>query len=540
MLRKLKVKNFALMGDLDISFEEGLNVITGETGAGKSLLVEAVGFLLGARATQEWVRSGESLATVEGVLEGKKGSLTLRRELEIGGRSRAWVNGTPVSISRLAELGQDWVDFHGQHENQTLFKPVLQLELLDSFGEMGSLRKKTSALYVQYQDVKKRLESRHLSEQERLKLLDLYRFQLQEIREASLKPGEEEELEALIPRLKNSEKLRTVLSQAYEVLYEGERSLQERFLKAQRLFADISKLDPSFGPASGKLDEAYVRAEEAVEEVRRLLKSIEEVPENLDEIYSRQDLLMRLKKKYGPTLEAVAERAARLEKEVEGLENFEEDKAALEEKLGAALELFGEAASELHRLRLAAAKRLSAQVLKEIRDLGMPSARFTVSVEMDEENPTERGFDSAEFMISSNPGEPLRPLRAIASGGELSRVMLALKTVLASADKIPVLIFDEVDSGVGGVVARSVGEKLAQLAQSHQVLCVTHLPQIACYAPTHYKAVKEVRSGRTYTLFSGLKSKDRLSEIARMLAGREATAASLRHAEELLEEVHGR
>ncbi|MDD2774301.1 MAG: DNA repair protein RecN [Elusimicrobiales bacterium] len=549
MLVRLETKNFAIIDRLSLEFGEGLAVFTGETGAGKSILIEALGFALGDRAVADSIRPGAQKLEVSAEFTASsldkplraRFSITgktfqIRRELDVRGKSRAFINGRPVTVAELSAAGEGLVDFHGQHEHQTLVKNSAQLALLDRFGATQELADKTGAAYRERQAVTAKLEASRMSREEKERLLDLYKYQSEEIEKAAPRPGEDAEIEAVLPRLKNSDKLRTLAERAHELLYSGEGAAVERLGGAAKAAAELAALDSSLSRPAELIAQALAAAEEAAGEISAL-KDDDASPERLDELISRQEKLSVLKKKYGATLEAVLERAQSLKSKIADLETSDEREEELKksaEKLGRELSALCE---KLHDARSAAAKKLSAAVLKEIKPLGLGEVRFLVSVEMDEAAPGPDGADAVEFLFSPNPGQPLRPLKNIASGGEMSRVMLGVKTALAAADRVETLVFDEVDAGVGGTVGRLVGEKLARIAKTRQVLCVTHLPQVAAWAGRHFVVSKTSTATATTAAARLAQDAERDTEIARMLGGgKQASETSLRHARELIEE----
>ncbi|MFH1726668.1 MAG: DNA repair protein RecN [Elusimicrobiota bacterium] len=550
MLRALRIRNFAVIETLDLELSGGLTVFTGETGAGKSILIEALGFLLGERGSTEWLRAGarklETAGTFDasplaGTLRDELGisgdTFTIRRELDSGGKSRAYLDGRATTVAALARLGERLVDFHGQHEHQTLLKTSIQLELLDGFGGLQAKRDGVAEAHGRWKDLRARLEALQISEDERLRRIDLYRFQVRDIEETDPIPGEEAELEAELPRLKNAERLLALAGEAYASLYEMDGSAEESLRAAERALEEMSRLDPGLGEGLAAVGRAREAAAEASARLARYREGVEERPERLDEIIGRQDRIARLKRKYGGGIEEVLAYRDRIRAELDRLENHGERARELELALGTAERDLRGRCEDLHRARMRAARRLSDRVMAELKDLGMSAARLSVSVEMEQEHLTASGNDRVEFLIAPNPGEPLKALRSIASGGELSRVMLALKTVLARQDRVGMLVFDEVDAGVGAVVGRAVGAKLAELGagEGRQVFCVTHLPQVACRARTHVRVVKAVSGGRTRIRAERLDGGRRLEAVARMLGGRRVTDASLRHAKELME-----
>lgn len=537
MLERLRIRNFALIEELELDFRQGLNVLTGETGAGKSILVSALGFLLGQRSSSELVRSGARLLEVEGTfsVSGKKS--VFRRELDLKGRTRAFLDDRQVPVSALADAGAGLVDFHGQHDHQSLLRADEQRALLDRFGRLEKDSAAVGRAWDAMSDAEARLGAARMSEDERERFLDLARYQLAEIEAAAVKEGEEEELQSSYPRLKNSDKIARLSGEAYDALFADEGSAVELVSKAAARLADLADLDPALASLSDTLSSARISLEDAASELRSYRDSAGADPARLEEVIARLEKISAIKKKYGPGPQEINAKADELRARIDSLENAGANEAALSSALEKARARFSDLASELHTGRLAAAKKLSKAVEGELGGLGFAQVRFSVSVEADESSPSRSGIDSVEFLFCPNPGEPPRPLRSTASGGELSRVMLGLKTVLAGADKVPVMVFDEVDTGVGAVVGRLVGDKLARLAAGKQVFCVTHLPQVAAFGGAHFFVEKTVRGGSSSVGVRLLDAPAREAEIARMLGGkRQSTDLGLKHARELLAE----
>lgn len=547
MLRRLKVLNFAVAEKVELELGAGFTALTGETGAGKSILLEALGFLLGARGSSSWLRAGAQRLEVEGLVDaddvpaalrrelGVTGKLVeLKRELDSTGRTRALIAGRPAPVAALAAVGEHFADFHGQHESRTLLQSASQLELLDRFGGLDAEREALGKAYAAWSGLKARLEASSLSEAERERRADLIRFQLEEIDDAKIRSGEDEELEERLPRLKNAERLRALADTAYGLLYAEENAAVARLLKASRAVSDLAKLDPAAGSLHTELESAHVSAGSVARELSAYRDSVSADPAALDALISRQDALSRLKRKHGLTLADVLAARERLAGELDGLVNADARLEQTRKELAKAEKDLARLADDAHDKRVKAARRLDAAALKELKVLGLPHARFSCSVEMEEAAYSRTGCDAAEFLLAPNPGEPPRPVKTAASGGELSRVMLALKTVFAKADRTPLLVFDEVDAGIGGEVAHAVGERLSALAKGRQVLCITHLPQVACFAQAHFHAVKDVSAGRTRLRVDRLGEAERLETVATMLGGK-PTGASRKHAQELLE-----
>lgn len=535
MLTRLTVRDFALVESLDLTLGPGLTAFTGETGAGKSLLIEALGLLAGGRGSTDWIRSGARRLEVAGRFEDGGRAVEVRRELDEDGRSRVFVDGKASTVAALARLADGFVDFHGQHEHQTLLRPAAQLELLDGFAKLDAARAAMAAAWARRAELSDRLAALQMSEEERQRRLDLLRFQVSELEAADLRPGEEAELEAELPRLKHAARLGELAGEAYQRLYEAEGSAEEQLGSAERALEEMARLDPALGPAR----EALARARDAASEAAAALGAYKDGegadPERLTQLLTRLDALAKLKRKHGGTLDDLVVARERMTAELETLESHGERSADAEKALAAAEKDARAKAEELHKGRVKAAKKLAERALAQLEGLGLGKARLSASIEWEDEALGPTGADRAEFLLAANPGEPMRPLRSVASGGELSRVMLALKTALAEADRVGTLVFDEVDAGVGGAVGAAVGERLAALGSRRQVLVVTHLPQVACRAARHLEVAKAVAGGRTQTRLEDLTGPARVEALARMLGGKHVTEASRRHAKELLE-----
>ncbi|MBU2573728.1 MAG: DNA repair protein RecN [Elusimicrobia bacterium] len=550
MLKRLEIKNFAIIDRLALEFGGGLNVFTGETGAGKSIIIEAIGFLLGERANSELIRTGASQAEVTGVFcvcalpkklaadYGLKGpDFSVKRQLDPGGKTRGFFEGRPVTAAFLSGLGDALVDFHGQNEHQSLMKPEVQRALLDRYGRLEDDCAAYGSVFEERRRCFERMDSVSLSEEEKKRSLELYRFQVSEIESAALKVGEEEELQALYPRLANAQRLFTLSGRAYELLASGEAPAVPALEKALKEAGELAALDGTAEPIKESLSQALILLRDAGETLYRYSKGLDTDPEALDECLSRLDKIAVLKKKYGGSAAAALAYAAELKDRITGLEDSALDKKEISARLEKAEALLLKLAEALHARRLAAAKKLSAAVLREISRLGFKEVKFAAAVEAEEYRFTYHGMDSVEFMFSANPGYPLKPLKFTASGGEMSRVMLGLKTVLAASDNIPVLIFDEVDAGVGSTVGRLLGEKLFRLARTKQLFCVTHMPQIAAFSDAHFYVEKAVKNGTSAITVARLDPAQSAGEIARLLGGKlKSSELGLKHALELIKE----
>lgn len=546
MLKKLSIRNFAVIEALELEPAPGLNIFTGETGAGKSIIISALGFLLGERSGSDILRPGAASAEVEGdFLAGnlpaglterwavKSGSVTIRRQADPKGRTKASINGAAATLAQLSELGGFLVDFHGQNEHQSLLKPETQRDLLDRYGKLEKEVKSVLEAWQAAHSLEESLNAVSMSEDERARLLDLYRFQLNEIEAANLKEGEEEELEALWPRLKNSEKLFTLSGEAHSLVEDAAGGAEKAVEKLKALAA----IDPTAEPLSARLASAALELRDLSGELRSYGKGVHSNPAEVDRCLSRLEKFKILKKKYGADIPAVLAKAAELRAKVNSLDDLTLDRSELEKKLAAARAKLEKAALALHEKRLSAAKKLSAEILKEAQGLGFKEVRFSVDADYDGGTITSSGGDSVEYLFTANPGYPLRPLRYTASGGEMARIMLALKTALSRADRIGAQVFDEVDAGVGAVTGRLVGEKLARLASDKQIFCITHLPQVAAFGGAHFFVEKAVKNGVSAAAVNLLDPAAREREIARMLGGKkQSSELGLKHAKELLEE----
>ena len=552
MLRELRIRNLAVIEAVSVPFEAGLNVLTGETGAGKSILVDALLLVRGVRAQSDAIRAEADVATVEAVFDvegdaavrdvlesaglvAEEGELVIRRELSRSGRHRAFVNDSPVTVAFLERLGNHLVDVHGQHEQQRLVEPAAQLDLLDRFAEAEALRARVGELHARVRDAEAAIADLRRSVRDAAQREDLLRFQLSELDGARLRPGEEEELRTEQRRLQHAERFTSGITEVTDALRDDESSALARVARAAKILRDLGRLDPAFAAPAELLDAGAAQVEEALLALRDLRAAISSDPSAREAIEDRLDALTRLKRKYGDSVEAMLAFRQTAADELDRLARHDELLAAEEARLATAR---GEAlavAGELGAARRAAAARLSFLVQKEVRALGMERAVFEVGLEvLPAEQLSARGLERAELRFGANPGEDVRPLARVASGGELSRTMLALEVVLSTADRIPTMVFDEVDAGIGGRTAGALAQKLSAVAARRQVLCVTHLAPIAAAAHHHVRVVKSVRAGRTRATVGSLKADERIEEIARMLGGEPPTAAALGHARELL------
>ncbi|HEU0012231.1 MAG TPA: DNA repair protein RecN, partial [Longimicrobium sp.] len=552
MLSELRIRNFALIDKLSVRLEPGLNVLTGETGAGKSIIVGALSLLLGERASSDVVRAGEERASVEGVFDvaGREdvarildergiepdddGVLVLKREVVAEGRSRAWVNGSPTTAAVVGELGRALVDLHGQHEHQTLLRRDEQRAILDAYAGNAPRLAAVRDAHRAAVELRREIADLEARRRETAQRADFLRFQAEEIEAASLAAGEEEPLEDEARRLSHAEELQALSGGIAEAVTGGSgRSLLDGLGALRRQVDGLVRIDPAQSGVSELYDTAYYSLKELGEQMERYAATIEHDPRRLDEIRRRQDLLFRLRSKYGQTLEEVIEVGRKARAELDLLDNAEWEIGALRKRLDGAEDALRAAAAELTAARDEAMERLGDEVSAVLPELGMEGGVFRAErIPLAEPGPL--GAEEVEFRVSVNRGFEPRPLSFVASGGEMSRIMLALKTILARLDSVSTLVFDEVDAGIGGRVALQVGDKMRQVAASHQVFAITHLPQIASRAHSHLLVRKGERDGRTTTEVLPLSGKDRVQEVARMLGGDPESAVSLQHARELL------
>lgn len=554
MINHLYIRDFAVIDEVSLDFGPGLNLLTGETGSGKSIIVDAIGIALGERAESDSIRTGRDKAIVEAVIDISSspiaaeilsnagisledGSIVVSREIQRSGKSQCRINSRPTTVSLLKEVTDHLVDTHGQHEHQFLLRSERHLDVLDAwFGEaVLSLRDKVASGFSELRKLKSELDDLRKDERERTHLIDLYGFQAQEILDARLDPNEEEELQADSIRLSNAEKLHESASAAFESI--GDRSQDRNALdlisESLRHLEGIASLDPQLESIVEGVRGASYQLEDSVRELRAYRDAIEFNPERLEEVIERLDRIRTLKKKYGESIEDVIEYGKEAERRLNALTNSDERSAELVAKIERLRTSVLADAEQLSKRRQAQSGEFSTKIQNELASLSMPDAKFIVSFEPSELD--ARGIDKVEFLISANPGEPARPLAKIASGGELSRTMLAMKSASAAFDNIPTLIFDEIDVGVGGRTAEVIGDKLDYLAKRGQVLCITHLPQIACRQGEHFYIEKMVVDGRTVVRVRKLSAEERIVELSRMLGGSSPSEAAVQHAREMLD-----
>ena len=558
MLVELTIKNIALIESLRIEFARGFNVLTGETGAGKSIVVDSVNLALGGRADRDMIRTGAEKGMVQALfdvsentraveylkeldIEPEDGVIAVRRELSRSGRNVCRISDVVVPVNALKQLTGMLMDVHGQHEHQALMNPSRHMDFLDEFGGalIAEARAQVAALYGARGKIASELRKLMNDVSEKERLFDMLSFQVQEISAAKLKPGEEEKLERKLAVLENAEKIRAGVESAYALVYQGDgrgSSAQEALLRAAEAMERISGLHERYGALSGRLRELYYGAQDVGYELQGLLDDLDFEPELLDRIAGRLDMIGRLERKYGATVEEVIRFGEDAAARLNDLKTSDETIAALKKRYREADAELRSACGTLSELRKSAAASMAEQICAQLKDLGMARTRFEVRVEP-EEKPSAAGMDRVEFMISPNPGEPLRPLASIASGGEISRLMLAFKAILLDAGGVDSMIFDEIDTGVSGRMAQVVGEKMCLIARTRQVLCVTHLPQIAALGDAHFLVEKIAGDDRTDTRVRLLDRQGCVRELSRLVGGAADSESSLSHGDHMLIEA---
>lgn len=555
MLRELSIRQFAIIDQLQIDFDQGFHVLTGETGAGKSILIDALSLIMGGRASSEYVRHGAKKAEIEALFEAKQddpiwnrleewgisndqNDIFIRREISPNGKSTCRINGRLVTVSMLKQIGPKLLNICGQHEHQSLLDVEEHLEWLDEFAgeEVLTLRANYQEKYRLYQEIEKELATLNRNEEEIENQIDYYQFQSHEIAAASLVEGEEEELKQERNRLSYMEKLMSHTNFAYELL-EGEGKGLDYAGQAMAQIEEIAQIDEAMQTISEAIQSSYYQLEEAVRQLGIYRDTLEFDPERLNEVEERLHVIEQLKRKYGKSIPEILEYHQTIERKLEQLKSIDTSQAELIEQRDQLLQECQRLAKEMTQFRKNAAQRLETQVEKELSELNMGSTLFRVAFipsVLREVQLSETGQDVIEFQIAPNPGEPLKPLNKIASGGELSRIMLALKCIFIDLHQIQTIIFDEIDTGVSGRTAQAIAERIALLAKKNQILCVTHLPQVACMADLHYYIYKKAADEKTKAYVQKLGQEQRTLELARMLGGVEVTEKTKQHAEEML------
>ncbi|MBW1678994.1 MAG: DNA repair protein RecN [Deltaproteobacteria bacterium] len=553
MLNDLQIKNFAIIDDLHISFLPGLTILSGETGAGKSIIIGALNLILGGRATGDLIRTGENEAIVESLFDISgdeafserlvaKGistggnNLLIKRIISQGGKNKVIINGNLATLGILTEITESLLNISGQHEHQELLRPQNHIDILDNHGGLMSIRGQYKRSFQIMQQLGQELEDLKAEKNRETEQQELFSFQWREIQEARLVVGEEEELRKEKRILQNAGDLIRTTQQIYESIYGGDRAILTQLNREVRDLKEITGIDPDIIPYFETLESILVQLEDVAISLRDYRQKIHFDPQGLEEIEGRLDTIHRLKKKYGASIEEILEFQKKIKAEMEQISQRKDHRVGLEEKYNLVKREASIQAKELSRKRKETAKNLGRKIENELESLGMPSTKFVAHINQPGSGILdEKGMDQVEFLFSPNPGEELRPLARIASGGELSRVMLAFKNIFAQVEGISTLIFDEVDSGIGGATAEVVGQKLYEISRYYQTICITHLPQIACYGDRHYSISKRIEEGRAKTRVKRLDPEDRVDEIARMLGGAEITSKTRTLAREMVE-----
>lgn len=553
MISHLHVKDFAIINEMDIDFHSGLNIITGETGAGKSIIIEAVSLALGSRADTAFIRSGKNKAIIELVIDNSpvqaatfldengipidEDQIIIKREISSSGKSICRINNQIVSVSFLNALCKKLADIHGQYDHQSLLDPELHINLLDLYNssEILPIKASTEKFFFKYRSLCNELNSLISNDADNQRKRDFMKFELNEIEVADLKIGEDTILEEEILSLQNSEKIYGNLSNTYETIYGDSPSVLEALTKVQNQLQEISEYSRPVSDLLSDFNDAYYKLEDISREVRNITDNITFSPEELDLAISRMDTIDKLKAKYGGSIEKILEYAEQLEKDLSIIENIDDAKETLSKQISECEKQLKNSSEKLSKLRKSAAKELEDKIKKQLLDLSFNNSEFKINFSTNPSGYTSNGIDIVEFLISTNRGEPLKPLTKIASGGEMSRIMLAFKKIIGDYDDISTMIFDEIDAGISGIAASIVGKKLKEISNNHQIICITHLPQITACGDYNYKIIKHSDEQSTYTTVVPLSKKEKVEEIARLLGGLNITASTLKSAEELIE-----
>ena len=557
MLLQLDIQNIALIDKLSLEIAPGLNVLTGETGAGKSIIIDSINAVLGERVNKDIIRNGRDKAFIEAIfdydkntyvsdildelgIEAEDGNIIISREISLSGKNTCRINGRLVNVSTLKQVGELLIDIHGQHDNQSLLKTETHIELLDAFGGAALEKYKGEyfELFEEYKAVRSKIQGLVGDKGEIARRMDMLKFQIDEIKNAKLKKGEDENLNKQRQVLVNSERIMSSIITSYGLLNEDNNGKSAMYIlnKALQELSSICKYDEGVIPISEKLESVIYQLEDICGDILEKRDGAEFDPEELSRIDERIDIIARLKRKYGYTIDEIIEFYEKSKNEYQELLQSESLIEELNKQLAELTQKLSICSKRLHIEREKAAQVLEKNITDELENLEMKNSEFKVNLLYSEDdiNFTKNGLDCAEFLISSNIGEPLKPLSKIASGGEMSRIMLAIKTILANVDSIPTLIFDEIDTGISGKAAQKVGEKLSYISKNHQVLCVTHLSQLACMADNHLFIEKNSNGENTFTTVRSLDSKGRIEEIARIIGGSDITTLAIKHADELI------
>lgn len=548
MITTLSIKNYALIENITIDFKKGLTVITGETGAGKSIIIDSIDLLLGARASTSIIRTGTSSCTISAEFNISKNAavknilselsidceddIIIRRQIDSSGKSKAFINDISVSINTLSNIGKYLVDFYAQHKSNMLFEQNYQKQIVDGIAKNDSLLAKLSTKYDEYEKLKKQKEEIEKANTDRERLLDLYKYQINEINKANLISDEEEKIEQELPKLKNAEKIKTVTGEMLSILYKQEHSVTDNLSIINKQVALLEKYGINIENISKNLASSMSQIDDIYREIEDLSDSTDITPETLDNMLERQQLIKRLKSKYGKTIQEIIDYGKLLEDKVKSLENYEVNMDKLQKEINFILKEIISLCEQISDKRKKVSKVISKNIISELEDLNMKNSQFEIDIKKGEI--TRTGFDELEFMFSANKGEKLYPLSLVASGGEISRVMLALSTTVSNHYNVDTVIFDEIDTGTSGKTGEKIGKKLKSLSNQRQIISISHLAQIASNADNHIKIYKESEKGRNITKAKVLSAKERVEEIAKIISGEKVTEHAIKHAEEML------
>ncbi len=565
MISSLFIKDYALINEINIDFGKGLNIITGETGAGKSIIIGALGLLLGERASVEIIRKGSAKTIVEGnffVQDNKRiknfladneldtaPEMIIRREISEKGNNRCFINDTPVTLNLIKEAGDMLVDLHGQHEHQSLLRQETHIQVIDEASDYNDLIENYRNIFSELVSTESKLKEMLLKENSLKEKKDLYQFQLKEINSVDPLFQEDEHLEKELTILENSEKMLTITSELYSILYENDGAIHDQMVGALSKLNELARIDSDFNEKAEEFNSAIALINDVAEHLRSYRDKIDLDPARVETVRERLGAITLLKKKYGGSIETILEKKKILQEEIELSESYSDKLEELEKKIRILKEKAGSAANEITKRRSLSAKKICRQVIDELKNLGIPDSSFEARMNYEKgeysdlgslliENKIYKGFnngaDILEFYISANKGEDLKPLAKVASGGEISRIMLSLKTVLAKNEKLPLLIFDEIDTGISGRIAQKVGTALKSLASYHQIIAITHLPQIAAMADTHYCVEKKYENERVTSKIRRLSNEESLKEVAKLISGEDVTEESIKTARQLI------
>ncbi len=548
MLTSLSVRNYALIENITIDFKKGLTVITGETGSGKSIIIDSIDLLLGARASTSVIRTGTTSCTISAEFDISKNTnvknilselsidceneIIIRRQIDSAGKSKAFINDISVSINTLSNIGKYLVDFYAQHKSNMLFEQQYQRQIVDNIADNSNLLEQLSVKYDKLESLKNKKEEIEKANTDRERLLDLYQYQINEINKANLSCDEEEKIEQELPKLKNAEKIKNVTAEMLSILYKQEHSVTDNLSIINKQISLLEKYGINIDNISKNINSTMTQIDDVYREVEDLSNNIDVTPDSLDAMLERQQLIKKLKSKYGKNIQEIIDYGKNLEDKIKSLENYETNITNIQKEIDFLLKDITKLCQQISDKRKKIATVISKKIISELEDLNMKNSQFEISVEKSEISRT--GFDKLEFMFSANKGEKLYPLSLVASGGEISRVMLALSTTISDNYNVGTIIFDEIDTGTSGKTGEKIGKKLKSLSDNRQIISISHLAQIASNADNHIKIYKETEKGRNITKAKVLNANERIEEIAKIISGEKITEHAIKHAEELL------